>query len=58
MIEYLSFDETRFLAGLVNGEYAADFWNDNARRELVAKLTRAGQWALREDAARAKLRNG
>lgn len=56
MLEYLSFDETRYLAALVSGEYTPDFWNENARQRLAAKLTRLGHWAVKENEARERLR--
>lgn len=56
MIEYLSPGETAFLAGLVLGQHGPQHWPDDRRQALEAKLVRLGQWAIREDEARARLR--
>ena len=56
MIEYLTYAETAYLAAIVRGNYAPDVWDDSKRAELAVKLIRLGTWALKEDAARERLR--
>ena len=55
MMEYLKNNEAQFLRDVVLGQHAPDFWSDDARQALAAKLERLMHWAIKEDAARERL---
>ena len=57
MIEYLTINEAKYLADLVLGLCPADYLSNDARIVLQAKLWRMADWALREDAARERIRS-